>query len=618
MSQNPYGHPPAQQQQQQQYPAPAAQYPQQHPVGGAPYYHAPPVQQNVPAPPGHPYGYGPAPAPQPAYYYAPGPATSTINSNNNTNTNSRNANPYGYGMPPAQHAPPPPPSYYYQAPPSSAPYYGASQAPTTALPVAAPSSQSHGGGGGVPAQDARPANQTQDMATLTANADPLEKFPESSRPWNDVLAAVLWLASVAVVLYLSSAGVRSSSTKDGSGSSHSEFRAANQKKIIEILLVGGVLLGSALAIAWYRLMHRQAQDVIRFCMICMIVLVFVNALFAFMVGQIVLGIILLLFAGLAVLFFMYAKKRIAFTAALMVQSMDISTQYKATIVSAFVGLAVQIAWAILVFFGVLATIQEKNFGVIVVFVFFYFWTQQVIKNVVHVAVVHTVSCWYFLRSHMPANPTAKGVQLALTKALGSISFGSAIVAAFETLRWLLRVAQDSGACGRNQILFFVVDCIVGCIEGLVNFFNEYAFVQCVIYGKSFIRSAKDTWELFKTSGMNAVSVNNLSRVTVTISALLVGLICAIACGLYAYYETDLKGDYWVVALLAFILGYTIMMMVGTVIDSAVAAIFVCWAEEPECLAQTNPEFHDVLTRALRGDFEQGHKPQGTTGTAQQI
>ena len=81
--------------------------------------------------------------------------------------------------------------------------------------------------------------------------------------------------------------------------------------------------------------------------------------------------------------------------------------YPATTYTAYASLIVLIAW----FFFWVATVSFAQTFTSAGIVFFFlllsfYWTSQVIKNVVHVTVAGTYASWYFLRATgMPANPT---------------------------------------------------------------------------------------------------------------------------------------------------------------------------------------------------------------------
>lgn len=43
-------------------------------------------------------------------------------------------------------------------------------------------------------------------------------------------------------------------------------------------------------------------------------------------------------------------------------------------------------------------------------------------------------------------------------------------------------------------------CLLRCLDQLIQFFNQYAFAQVAIYGKTYCDAAKATWNLLKSRG----------------------------------------------------------------------------------------------------------------------
>jgi len=108
---------------------------------------------------------------------------------------------------------------------------------------------------------------------------------------------------------------------------------------------------------------------------------------------------------------------------------------------------------------------------------------------------------------MPPHPTRSAFLRASTLSLGSIAFGSLIVTILELVRFLLNLASQSAADDGNReslslafgekvhetadsvrspaalaILACCAACLIGCIEGLVEYFNKYAYIEIALYG----------------------------------------------------------------------------------------------------------------------------------------
>ncbi|KAJ2682082.1 pH nine-sensitive protein 1, partial [Coemansia spiralis] len=124
-------------------------------------------------------------------------------------------------------------------------------------------------------------------------------------------------------------------------------------------------------------------------------------------------------------------------------------------------------------------------------VFSFYWTSAVILNVLHTTICGTFATYYFFEGSPYGYPT-KHVTLAslgraMSTSFGSICFGSLIVAVIQTIRAIfnaLRSHNDDNLAA--QLIGCCIDCVLGCIEGMVRFFNKYAYVEIAVYGKPFV------------------------------------------------------------------------------------------------------------------------------------
>lgn len=112
-------------------------------------------------------------------------------------------------------------------------------------------------------------------------------------------------------------------------------------------------------------------------------------------------------------------------------------------------------------------------------VFSYYWTSQVIKTIIHVTDSGVFATFYFLEgtpNGTGPTPTLSSLKRACTTSIGSVCYGSLIIAILNTTRFILRsVARgDDGACG---FIAACLECLLSWIEQLVEYFNHYAYVQ---------------------------------------------------------------------------------------------------------------------------------------------
>ena len=81
---------------------------------------------------------------------------------------------------------------------------------------------------------------------------------------------------------------------------------------------------------------------------------------------------------------------------------------------------------------------------------------------------------------------------AMTTSFGSICFGSLLVAIVQATRALAEAARNND----NQILVCIADCLLSCLQSILEYFNKWAFVYVGLYGYSYIEAGKSEFVLF--------------------------------------------------------------------------------------------------------------------------
>ncbi|KAJ2886809.1 putative choline transporter, neither null mutation nor overexpression affects choline transport [Coemansia asiatica] len=236
-------------------------------------------------------------------------------------------------------------------------------------------------------------------------------------------------------------------------------------------------------------------------------------------------------------------------------------------------------------------------------VFSFYWTSSVILNVLHTTICGTFATFYFFDGAPGGYPTnhvtLSSLKRSLTNSFGSICFGSLIVAIIQTIRSLLRALRNQeGDNFAVQLLACCIDCILGCIEGIVEFFNKYAYVEIAIFGKPFVQAAKDTWTLIKDRGVDALINDCLIGNVLQMGAFLCAAIVALVAWLYITItkpEYNSTGSYTApIIIAAFVIAMSMFMVLLKCIDSGAATTFVCLAEDPDVMARNNPRLFAMV------------------------
>ena len=419
----------------------------------------------------------------------------------------------------------------------------------------------------------------------------------STKPvWNDVWAAVLFLACLGAFIGVGILMIiRANSSQNYTGSFW------NSKTSFGLLYIALTCTGLSMIMAsgYLIFLHMFPIFMIYMTLVVSTLIYLSLAILAFSKHNLWLGILCIIAVVFHVLLYFVWKKRIPFAAAMIKTTSQISFDYKSTYVAAFTTLFIE---AILTGFWIVSAVAATLYygthsapmiAIYVFFLFTFYWYSQVIKNTLHLTISGLFASVYLLSgtSRLFARPLLRAAKNALSYSFGSVCFGSLVVAVVQTLRALITTfSRDDSA-----LFAFCMDCILSILESIVRLFNQYAFTQIAIFGKSYVRAARDTWHMFKRSGFEVIINTNIVTHVILLGGTMVGSICGILAGvwgLYAYTSSAMDNVVTyttLMVLVGFFIGFTITIVLLEVIESGVATTLVLLAEEPESIKRTKPD-----------------------------
>lgn len=447
------------------------------------------------------------------------------------------------------------------------------------------------------------------------NPPPYENDPKEalltkqhgSTKWQDLWATILFILHLVLFIGLFIFFVRHASftsTKTGSPISDQERNA--------ILTSLGVSLAAsfALTVIYTILMLKFPKAMIIGSLVATIIIWLGLGVYFLLRGIIAAGIIFVIM-GLLEIFVVYLwRHRISFSALLLETTVSVISDYPNTITASVVQYLTQLVYFALwiITMDGLYTYTHKEsmpslFNGITIYLFFsLFWTTQVLTNVMHVTVAGVFATFYFIvgSNQIAQNPTLSSFRRAITWSFGSVVFGSLIVAIIQLLRFLFQSIRGNN----NNLIASCIDCIMQCLEQLVAYFNYYAYIQVAIYGKPFMRAARDTWSLIQRAAGEVLINDNLIGNVLGIS----GLVCAGICALLSYICCDsmlpsgtgdetISNIIIVSCIMGAIIGWATMALIGAVIQSGASTTIVCYCEDPEALNRSKPDLYQRFVRA---------------------
>ncbi|KAL0379852.1 UNVERIFIED_CONTAM: protein PNS1 [Sesamum angustifolium] len=229
-------------------------------------------------------------------------------------------------------------------------------------------------------------------------------------------------------------------------------------------------------------------------------------------------------------------------------------------------------------FWILGVIGALNFYVppliIIALILSLAWTAEVMRNVANVTVCRVIAL-YYLRGMQSS--TEFCFQRALSKNLGSACLGSLFVPTIEALRIIARGLNLLE--GENEFLFCCAHCCLRVMESIFRRGNGWAYVQIAAYGKGFVKSSQDTWELFEKREMVEVVDSDITSAICFLTGVCSGAICTIVVA--AWTATVHRGYIGTLSVLAAFIGYLMTRIAMALPHACVSCYYVCYAENPD-------------------------------------
>lgn len=470
----------------------------------------------------------------------------------------------------------------------------------------------------------------------TQNVTPIKPQEEPTTGWRDLPFAILFLINVAgmvglMVLWGFDA-LKKSNTSSSTSSSTSDISSEDTKKLIGIA-VGMSVLAIVLSMALVKLIVKYAKCMITFVLWFNVGISFAVAAFGFATGNFVLGIIGSLIALLNLCYARWVVHRIPFAVANLNVAGAAVSKHPSTYCVSISMTIVQVGWVIIWSlalvgvadhlrsektstgaqngaFCVAATdcisnycvrnkcqarsFQQESTTNYVIYFFMlisFYWGLQVFKNIAHTTIAGTVATFWFQADSKGA--TGSSLKRSCTTSLGSICFGSLLVAILQALRTLAEQAREQGSCAAC-----IAECILSILQSLMEYFNRWAYVYVGIYGYKFTKAGKAVFDLFAQRGFDAIINDDLIGNVLFFAALGVGIICAGIGVLLTEVVEVVKFNNAAIFLgvLGFVLGIGVAITPLSVVDSSIATIFVCFAEDPAAFRQSHPDLYEPLVR----------------------
>ncbi|OBA26351.1 DUF580-domain-containing protein [Hanseniaspora valbyensis NRRL Y-1626] len=340
------------------------------------------------------------------------------------------------------------------------------------------------------------------------------------------------------------------------------------------------------------------------------------------------GIVFLVFTLFSAWCYWGMRSRIPLSVEILTVVMDVIKWYPLILLVAFIGACVAAGFSFWFALVITATYMRfdpkgnngqtcdssstgscsysKLIGVMVVVFFCGYYITEVIKNIIHVSVSGVYGCWYYMAKSdqgPPKRPIWGSFRRAVTYCLGSICFGSLIVSILETIKATLNLVKNTVLQNSQwgQIGMIVINIIFSIINWMAQYFNHYAYSFIAIYGKPYLRAAKETYHMFREKGIDALINDNLINVAIGFYATFTAYIATLFTYLFLRFtkpDYNSNGDYTAPLMaFSFLISIQIVNIVNETIRSGTATFFICLGNDPEVFMHSYRDRFDRIFNA---------------------
>lgn len=220
--------------------------------------------------------------------------------------------------------------------------------------------------------------------------------------------------------------------------------------------------------------------------------------------------------------------------------------------------------------------------------FCWFWTSEFIVAFGQLSVAMAFTAWYFNRDKSKTGfVTVKwAFNATFFYHMGSVAFGSLIIAIIKTIRAVLMYIQRQAKKSKNKILEYlacILGCIMWCIEKIMRFINKHAYIMTAIYGYSFCKGARAGFFLILRNILRVAAVNMVSSFLLFIGRLFIPTLTTFLCYLCIAYGTNKDDINGLIAPLVFtfLLSYWIAAMFLEIFGMGIETILCCYVADEE-------------------------------------
>lgn len=221
------------------------------------------------------------------------------------------------------------------------------------------------------------------------------------------------------------------------------------------------------------------------------------------------------------------------------------------------------------------------------FIFATLWCNALIQAIGTFVVASACCMWYYnhgANSELDS-PVLRSFKMAIRYHFGSLAFGSFILAVVQFLQVMLEIfkkqAESTGA-DQNKCFEYVINCLrccMACVERIVKFLNETAYIQIALRGKNFCGAAKDGFEIVWSNGMRYLIVAGVGALMAFVGKVMIAVGSTAGFYVLVTFVPSIKDNILeplYLLMIIFIISFTIASLFMGIYSLAIDTLLACF------------------------------------------
>ncbi|KAL8610617.1 hypothetical protein ACOMHN_006336 [Nucella lapillus] len=221
-------------------------------------------------------------------------------------------------------------------------------------------------------------------------------------------------------------------------------------------------------------------------------------------------------------------------------------------------------------------------GMFVYYLLGIIWVSQFLLGCERLIISSAVALWYFRRDKSTLGaPILKSIYRLIRYHLGSVAFGSLIIALVVLARWMLSFIQNRLSGKENFMVKFCLKCLACCLwcfEKILKFISSNAYIEIAIHGYGFCKAARTAFLALVANALRVLAINSVGAFVLFLTK--AGSVTIVVLIGIEFFREKAEVNYvWVPITLACLFTYFIASCLIGVYEMVIDAIFICFVED---------------------------------------